>query len=84
VFWYLGPCDTYRSAMRTLTLLLVTSPLAWGHGSMVHPRSRNSVDWPEVKNDPSKGIHNTWSTCQNLTGAPCNNGQATYWYSQGW
>lgn len=55
-----------------------------GHGAMVHPRSRNSIDWAEVPDDPSKGIHNTGShICSNLTGAPCNNGQAQYWYSQG-
>jgi len=55
-----------------------------GHGAMVHPRSRNSIDWAEVPDDPSKGLHNTGShICSNLTGAPCNNGQAQYWYSQG-
>jgi len=55
-----------------------------GHGAMVHPRSRNSIDWAEVPDDQSKGIHNTGShICSNLTGAPCNNGQAQYWYSQG-
>ena len=55
-----------------------------GHGAIVHPRSRNSIDWSEVPDDPSKGIHNTGAhVCSNLTGAPCNNGQAQYWYSQG-
>lgn len=56
---------------------------AWGHGAMVEPRSRNSVDWTEVTNNASKGIHNTWQVCSNLTGEKCNNGQAVYWYSQG-
>ena len=54
-----------------------------GHGALVTPRSRNAVDWDEVPNDPSKGIHNTWQICSNLTGDECNNGQAVYWYSQG-
>jgi hypothetical protein len=34
---------------------LLAAPLVQGHGAMVHPRSRNSIDFPEVKNDPSKG-----------------------------
>jgi len=59
-----------------------------GHGAMVEPRSRNSVDWTEVPNDGGKGIHNTHQDCSNLTSTPeknvvCNNGQAVYWYSQG-
>ena len=64
-------------------IALAFLPLAAGHGAMVHPRSRNSIDYEEIKNDPSRGIHNVWSVCSNLTGAKCNNGQATYWYSQG-
>ena len=53
-------------------------------GAMVHPRSRNSIDWAEVPDDRSKGIHNTGAhVCSNLTGGPCNNGQSQYWYSQG-
>lgn len=65
----------------TVSLLVVT---IHGHGAMVHPRSRNSIDWQEVPDDPSKGIHNTGEhICSNITGAPCNNGQAQYWYSQG-
>ena len=31
-----------------------------GHGAMVQPRSRNSVDWKELPDNPHKGIHNTW------------------------
>ena len=55
-----------------------------GHGAMVHPRSRNSIDWEEVPDDPHRGIHNTGAhICSNLTGAACNNGQSQYWYSQG-
>jgi len=64
-------------------LAVIATPLVAAHGAMVTPRSRNSVDWTEVKDDPSKGIHNVWAVCSNITGAPCNNGQSTYWYSQG-
>jgi len=71
-----------RSATPLLAFGLIS--VADGHGAMVEPRSRNSVDWAEVPDDPSKGIHNTGERiCQNLTGAACNNGQAQYWYSQG-
>ena len=64
------------STFCSLPLLFIS---ANGHGAMVTPRSRNSVDWLEVKNDPSKGIHNTFQKCSNLTGGVCNNGQAVYW-----
>lgn len=50
-----------------------------GHGAMVTPRSRNTIDWQ----DGQIYQNNTWAWCQNMTGAPCNNGQAAYWYSQG-
>jgi hypothetical protein len=71
---------TFLAALCSIAVSLTTVD---GHGAMVTPRSRNSVDWTEVKNDPSKGIHNTFQHCYNLTGAECNNGQAVYWYSQG-
>lgn len=45
-----------------------------GHGAMVNPRSRNSVDWIVDVNV---------ARCSNNTGAPCQNGQASMWYSQG-
>lgn len=51
--------------------LLVLSP---GHGSLVSPRSRNSVDYL---------VHVNEQPCANLTGASCFNGQASFWYSQG-
>ena len=71
--------------MRPL-LLLALLPAAAAHGQLVNPRSRNSIDYllnmtdctpPTPDGDPC--IHN----CSNLTGAPCVNGQASYWYSQG-
>ncbi|KAL1525546.1 hypothetical protein AB1Y20_020401 [Prymnesium parvum] len=51
--------------------LLVLSP---GHGSLVSPRSRNSVDYL---------VHVNEQPCANLTGSSCFNGQASFWYSQG-
>ena len=68
-----------------LRLLAASSALALAdaHGALVTPRSRNAVDFEEITNNASAGIHNVWAQCSNITGAPCNNGQATYWYSQG-
>ena len=80
--------DTFPDSspsMRPL-LLLALLPAAAAHGQLVNPRSRNSIDYllnmtdctpPTPDGDPC--IHN----CSNLTGAPCVNGQASYWYSQG-
>ena len=45
-----------------------------GHGAMVTPRARQSIDY-------LVGV-NTMS-CANLTGDTCNNGQAAFYYSQG-
>lgn len=45
-----------------------------GHGAMVTPRSRNSVDYLEDVNT---------QRCSNITGGLCHNGQASFWYSQG-
>jgi hypothetical protein len=59
-------------------------PLVAGHGAMVTPRSRNSIDFDEnVSHFPASGGGDNWAWCTNMTGAPCNNGQAAYWYSQG-
>ena len=67
--------------MRRLLAVLALVESATGHAQMVTPRPRNSIDWdnPELarKNPLS------WSWCQNLTGASCNNGQTAFWYSQG-
>ena len=69
---------------RCLFVLTTLFAAVRGHGAMVHPRSRNSIDYAEVPDDPSKGIHNTGAhVCSSLTGAKCENGQAQYWYSQG-
>jgi len=47
---------------------------ATGHGSLVTPRPRQSIDY-------LAGVDTQW--CANITGAKCNNGQAAFWYSQG-
>jgi len=45
-----------------------------GHGAMVSPLSRNSID-------AYVGVNT--QRCSNITGDKCNNGQASFWYSQG-
>eukprot|EP00729_Bicosta_minor_P011101 gene11101-15820_t len=54
--------------------LFLTVSAALGHGAQVNPRTRNSVDY-------ISGVNT--QRCSNLTGAACNNGQASFWYSQG-
>ena len=52
-----------------------------GHGALVTPRSRNSIDYLVGINVPKD-----WPTdgdCTNITGQGCFNGQAPFWYSQG-
>jgi len=52
-----------------------------GHGEIISPRCRNSVDYLVGVNVPAH-----WPSdkeCTNITGGPCNNGQASFWYSQG-
>ena len=44
------------------------------HGAMVSPLSRNAVDHLVGVNTQK---------CSNITGDTCNNGQASFWYSQG-
>lgn len=63
-----------RLAAAAALLLLVTG--AGGHGMMVNPRPRNSVDYLVNVNDKS-------NPCSNMTGDTCTNGQAAFWYSQG-
>ena len=58
-------------------------PLGAGHGAMVHPRSRNSIDAFANLTAAQKSAAETFAPCANLTGAPCDNGQSSYWYSQG-
>lgn len=52
----------------------VELPLVSGHGAIVTPRSRNSVDY-------RVGINT--QRCSNITGNSCLNGQASFFYSQG-
>ena len=59
--------------MRNLVFSLSALGTA-GHGSLVTPRPRNSVDYLVGVNEQS---------CANLTGGNCTNGQAAFWYSQG-
>lgn len=66
--------------LRLLVLSLVVSEVT-GHGAVVSPRSRNSIDYLVGVNVPAH-----WPSdrdCTNITGGPCNNGQAAFWYSQG-
>jgi hypothetical protein len=60
----------------TLFVALCVVTLASGHGMMVNPRPRNSID--HVVNVNDKG-----NACSNVTGDKCTNGQAALWYSQG-
>lgn len=67
---------------RAAALLLVCAVArVAGHGAVVHPRSRNSVDAFAII--PAGANKVTWAPCNNLTGGACDNGQAAYWYSQG-
>ena len=77
-----------RSAMRSniLKFLVAISYVVTveAHGSLVHPRSRNSIDFDEVNCDqhtdhcsaPGKG-----NGCVNYSHPtePCFNGQASFW-----
>lgn len=63
-------------------LLLCAGAIAGvaGHGAIVSPRSRNSVDYLVGINSPKDWPSN--SECTNITGAPCHNGQADFWCAQ--
>ena len=65
----------HMAAMQLGGLLVLLPVGVAAHGAIVSPRSRNSIDFLV----PITGIDN----CRNLTGAPCQNGQAAHWYSQG-
>lgn len=88
-----APRGLHMMAAKSMDLLLGAGlglvvaallPLAAGHGAMVTPRSRNSIDFDEkVSHFPASGGGSNWAWCTNMTGAGCNNGQAAYWYSQG-
>jgi hypothetical protein len=61
---------------------------AAGHGCITDPTSRNAVDAHEVSCDANTdgcSAKAKGDGCVNAThpGAPCMNGQASFWYSQG-
>ena len=62
-----------QSTMRVI-LFACCAALAAGHGAMVSPLSRNAVDH-------LAGVNT--QRCSNITGDECQNGQASFWYSQG-
>ena len=75
-----------RGALAALGLLASAA----GHGALISPRSRNSVDYLVGQNDPDPDVNRTdpatgrvvW--CVNASGfESCENGQAAFWYSQG-
>ena len=70
------------SVASRLTLSLLPA-LATGHGSVITPRSRNSVDYLVGINTP-KDWGADWE-CTNISsnGQGCHNGQAAFYYSQG-
>ena len=57
-----------------VTVLAALATGAAGHGAMVHPRSRNSIDAFVVPPAEQKG-YGFKGSCANITGAPCHNGQ---------
>ena len=71
---------TSLGARLTLSLL---PAFAAGHGSVITPRSRNSVDYLVGINTP-KDWNSDWE-CTNISnnGQGCHNGQAAFYYSQG-
>lgn len=68
--------------MLRATLLVFLAGRAAGHGAMVYPRPRNSIDAFVVPPAEQKG-YGFKGSCANITGAPCHNGQSAFWYSQG-
>jgi len=68
-------------AVLKTAIVLLFAVGANGHGAIISPRSRNSVDYLVGVNVPEH-----WPSdrdCTNITGDACNNGQAAFWYSQG-
>ena len=66
--------------MRPLLLASVVAAVS-GHGAIISPRSRNSVDYLVGVNTPKDWPGN--ADCTNITGDDCHNGQADFYYSQG-
>eukprot|EP00658_Telonema_sp_P-2_P009396 TRINITY_DN13521_c0_g1_i5.p1 TRINITY_DN13521_c0_g1~~TRINITY_DN13521_c0_g1_i5.p1 ORF type:complete len:373 (-),score=70.98 TRINITY_DN13521_c0_g1_i5:444-1562(-) len=70
--------------MLRLLLPLLLAASAHGHGAMITPRTRNSVDYLVGVNSP-KDWPSNWD-CTNISGvspSDCHNGQAGFYYSQG-
>lgn len=70
----------------TIVCSLTLVALANGHGAIVTPRGRNSVDYlpdatPQGPINSPKDWPDNWE-CTNITGDGCHNGQADFWYSQ--
>lgn len=57
-------------------VLLNSRPID-GHGAIVWPRSRNSIDYVVGVNSPKDWPGN--AECTNITGDACYNGQADFW-----
>ena len=71
----------------TLVLLLVALPGGSSHGSLIMPRSRNTIDadteaWSNGKHPDTGSIEPYNCACTNGTSV-CNNGQSCFWFSQG-
>lgn len=64
----------FSLTINVILLFLTQMDNVEGHGSIVSPRSRNSVDYL---------VNINTARCSNITGSKCNNGQASFWYSQG-
>jgi hypothetical protein len=84
------PLGKMAPPLRTATvavghLFLALLPTASGHGAMVHPRSRNSVDAYDAlaKKTPLPITFAASNQCVNASGGTCENGQSAFWYSQG-
>ena len=63
---------------------LALPTVAYAHGAIITPRSRNSWDFTVGVNTPKDWPSN--ADCTNVTGtspADCHNGQAGFYYSQG-
>jgi hypothetical protein len=61
--------------LAALLLVAVAATSVYGHGSLVNPRPRNSIDRSPVGPDRCE--------CANSTAGACDTGQACYWYQQG-
>jgi hypothetical protein len=72
------------TAMMRAAALALLPAVAFSHGGLITPRSRNSWDYTVNVNAPSNYQSN--KDCTNISGADpgdCRNGQAGFYYSQG-